>query len=311
MRVVIALGGNALLRRGEPMTEEVQRRNVALAAKAIARIARDHETIVTHGNGPQVGLLALESEAYKAIPAYGLDVLGAESQGMVGFMLEQALRNELPGKTVATLLTSVLVDADDAAFGHPSKPIGPLYSSAEAEDLARTRGWAIAPDGDGLRRVVPSPQPKRILELDAIKAMTEAGILVICGGGGGVPVARTADGTLDGVEGVIDKDATSALLAREIQADVLLLLTDVSAVEVAWGTPAARPLRTTTPSELKKHKFAEGSMAPKVAAAVQFVQGTRRTAAIGAISDAVEVLAGIRGTIVRPDGEPGQRRVLV
>ncbi|HLF76963.1 MAG TPA: carbamate kinase [Dehalococcoidia bacterium] len=301
MRVVVALGGNALLRRGEPMTEEVQRRNVQAAAAAIAEIAREHETVVTHGNGPQVGLLALESEAYKEVPPYGLDVLGAESQGMIGFMLEQALRNQLSQTAVATLLTSVLVDLDDPAFAHPSKPIGPVYTSEVAHEIAQARGWSMAPDGAGFRRIVPSPRPRRVIELEAVQVMVAAGILVICAGGGGVPVARMADGSLDGVEGVIDKDMTSALLAEELGADALLLLTDVAAVQVGWGTADARPLHETTPAELARYQFAAGSMGPKVEAACRFVERARRVAAIGALSDAKAMLCGRAGTIVRPE----------
>ena len=301
MKIVVALGGNALLRRGEPMTEDAQLRNVEVAAQAVATLARDHQVVVTHGNGPQVGLLALESEAYKDVPPYGLDVLGAESQGMIGFMLEQALRNELPQAAVATLLTSVLVDLNDPAFARPSKPIGPVYSPEIAAGLVKERGWTMAPDAGGLRRVVPSPQPLRVMELDAISVMVDAGILVICGGGGGVPVARMPDGRIEGVEGVIDKDMTSALLAEEIGADVLLLLTDVDAVRLGWGTPQARALGQTTPAQLERHQFAAGSMGPKVEAAVRFVRRTGRTAVIGAMSDAVDILDGHKGTIITPD----------
>ena len=298
--VVVALGGNALLRRGEPLTEEVQQRNVAAAAPAVAAVARAHRVVVTHGNGPQIGLLALESEAYQDVPPYGLDVLGAESQGMIGFLLEQALRNALDGRTVATLLTSVLVDADDPAFQAPTKPVGPAYPEDVARELAQARGWHIARDGAAFRRVVPSPRPLAILELEAIRILVEAGVLVICAGGGGVPVVRRADGALDGVEGVVDKDRTAALLAEALGADRLLLLTDVANVYAGWGTAAARPIGETSVSELRRLAFEPGSMGPKVEAACRFAERTGRPASIGALVDAPEILAGRAGTTVRP-----------
>ena len=298
--VVVALGGNALLRRGEPLTEEVQQRNVAAAAPAVAAVARAHRVVVTHGNGPQIGLLALESEAYQDVPPYGLDVLGAESQGMIGFLLEQALRNALDGRTVATLLTSVLVDADDPAFQAPTKPVGPAYPEDVARELAQARGWHIARDGTAFRRVVPSPRPLAILELEAIRILVEAGVLVICAGGGGVPVVRRADGALDGVEGVVDKDRTAALLAEALGADRLLLLTDVANVYAGWGTAAARPIGETSVSELRRLAFEPGSMGPKVEAACRFAERTGRPASIGALVDASQILAGRAGTTVRP-----------
>jgi carbamate kinase len=297
--IVLALGGNALLRRGEPLTEDVQRRNVAVAADAVAAVARFHRVVVTHGNGPQVGLLALESEAYKEVPPYGLDVLGAESQGMIGFFLEQGLRNALNGTAVATLLTTVLVDEADPAFKRPTKFVGPAYSERLGRELAKARGWRIARDGERFRRVVPSPEPKAILELEAIRALIDAGVLVICAGGGGVPVVRR-NGDIAGVAGVIDKDLTSALLAEALDADRLLLLTDVPHVEANWRTPAAQPIRETTVSELRKLDFAPGSMGPKVEAACRFAERTGRPAAIGALADASEIIAGRAGTIVRP-----------
>lgn len=298
MRVVVALGGNALLRRGEPPTEDAQWRNVHVAAEAVASIASEHETIVTHGNGPQVGLLALEAEAYKDVPPYGLDVLGAESQGMIGFMLEQALRNTLPDVPVATILTSVVIDAKDSALSLPTKPVGPVYDEVMARRLATDRGWTVAPDGPFYRRVVPSPLPLEILELRAITALISAGILVICAGGGGVPVIRNTDGELSGVEGVVDKDMTAALLAESLDADWLLLLTDVSAVMADWGTPNARRISRATPDELLALDFAAGSMAPKVEAACRFVERTGRTAGIGALSDAASILKGRAGTVI-------------
>lgn len=300
MRVVVALGGNALLRRGERADADVQRHNVEAAVRAVARLAGDHEVVITHGNGPQVGLLALQAEAYRDVAPYPLDVLGAESEGMIGYLLEQGLRNELPARHAATLLTQVLVDPDDEAFRSPSKPIGPVYPEAEARRLAARRGWAIARDGGGFRRVVPSPQPRGIVELSAIRLLLEAGVIVVCAGGGGIPVVAGADGSLHGVEAVVDKDLASALLAELLGAERLLLLTDVDAVELDWGTPAARPLRATTPRRLRRLSFAAGSMAPKVEAACRFVERTGGVAAIGSLTRAAEVLAGDAGTRIEP-----------
>ena len=296
MRVVVALGGNALLRRGEAPESAAQRRNVDRAVASIAELAREHEVVLTHGNGPQVGLLALQAEAYTQVPAYPLDVLGAESEGMIGYLLEQGLRNELPGREVATLLTQVVVDPGDPAFAAPTKPIGSVYPEADARRLAAERGWAVAPDGDGFRRVVASPEPLEIVELDAIRVLLDGGVLPICVGGGGIPVSR--NGRLAGVEAVIDKDKAAGLLAERLGADALLLLTDVEAVELGWGTPDARPLGMVTVHELREHVFAPGSMAPKVAAACRFVEATEGKAAIGALDRAAEILAGSSGTTV-------------
>ena len=298
MRVVMALGGNALLRRGEPLTEEVQRRNVKVAAEAVAQVAALHQTIVTHGNGPQVGLLALASEAYEEVPAYGLGVLGAESQGMIGFLLEQALRSRLPERSVATLLTSVLVEPDDPGLARPTKPVGPVYREAVARSLGILRGWTVTRDGDGYRRVVASPQPQEILELRAIRAVIDAGVLLICAGGGGVPMVRRPDGELISVDGVVDKDLTSALLAKDLQADVLLLLTDVSSVVRDWNTPQAQPIGQATVAELRALHLAEGSMGPKAEAACRFVERCGGRAVIGALSDAAAMLDGSAGTQV-------------
>jgi carbamate kinase len=247
MRVVAALGGNALLRRGEPLDAETQRRNVAVAADALATVARQHELVVTHGNGPQVGLLALQAEAYPEGGTYPLDVLGAESEGMIGYLLQQSLRNALPERDVATLLTQVRVDAADPAFSAPTKPIGPVYDRGEATAVAASRGWVVRPDGPHWRRVVASPEPAGIVEIETIALLVDAGVLAVCAGGGGVPVVERPDGTLHGVEAVIDKDLVAALLAIELRADALLLLTDVPAVEAGWGTPAARPVPEATP----------------------------------------------------------------
>jgi carbamate kinase len=299
MRVVVALGGNALLKRGEPLTEDVQQRNVVAAADAVAAIAREHEVVITHGNGPQVGLLALESEAYTEVPPYGLDILGAESQGMIGFFLEQALRNELPERPLATILTSVQVDPGDPAFARPSKPVGPVYTEDAAMKLQAERGWTIAADGANFRRVVASPEPLRILEMDAIQVLVENGILVICAGGGGVPVCKDSRGSLNGVEGVVDKDLTSSLLAEALHADWLLLLTDVDAVYSGWRTPECRPVRAATTAELRRLTLEAGSMAPKVEAACRFVERTGGAATIGALADASRMLKGEKGTLIR------------
>ena len=298
MRIVIALGGNALLKRGQKLEAEVQRRNVHTAAAAIAQIAQDNTVIVTHGNGPQVGLLALQAEAYKRVRPYPLDLLGAETEGMIGYLIEQELRNQLPETQVATLLTQIEVDPDDPAFTHPSKPIGPIYNQAEAEKLAERRGWAIAPDGNAYRRVVPSPEPRRILELPTLRLLLAAGVLVVCAGGGGIPVVLSKAGAIHGVEAVIDKDLAAALLARELEADALLLLTDVDAVYLNWDTPEAKPLHEVTPQQLRQYQFAPGSMGPKVEAACRFVEATGGLAGIGRLEDGREILRGRKGTRV-------------
>ena len=302
--VVAALGGNALLRRGEPLSADVQRRNVAGAVGAIAQLAGECSLVVTHGNGPQVGLLALQAASGPDAP-YPLDVLGAETEGMIGYLLEQGLRNVLPDRSVATLLTQVVVDADDPAFRLPTKPIGPVYSEADARRLAASRGWSIAPDGAAFRRLVPSPEPRHIVELSTIRLLLDAGVIVICAGGGGIPVVASATG-LHGVEAVIDKDLAAELLARRLGADVLLLLTDVAAVERDHGTAAATPIRCATPAELAAIAFEPGSMGPKVTAACRFVRRTGGRAAIGALSDAAAMLRGDAGTTVRA-ALPGSR----
>ncbi len=296
-RIVAALGGNALLRRGESPDAATQQRNIDTAVRALAALAQQHELVVTHGNGPQVGLLALQSAAYGDVAPYPLDVLGAESEGMIGYLVEQGLENALPGRRVATLLTQVVVDAGDPAFARPTKPIGPVYDAETAATLARERRWAVAADGPGFRRVVASPEPREIVELEAIRLLVEAGIVVVCTGGGGIPVTR--NGALHGVEAVIDKDLAAALLAAELGADFLLLLTDVAAVEADWGSPSARPIREAAPAELRASTFAAGSMGPKVEAACRFVERTGGTAGIGALADAGEIVAGRRGTIIR------------
>jgi carbamate kinase len=302
MRIVVALGGNALLRRGEPLSAENQQRNIQVAAEAVAALTRDHEVIVTHGNGPQVGLLALQSEAYRDAPPFPLDVLGAQSEGMIGYLLEQGLRNALPEREVAIVLTQTIVDADDSAFERPSKPVGPLYGEVEALRLAEEHGWSVARDGAAYRRVVPSPEPRRIVELQPIRTLLESGVLVICAGGGGIPVVEQ-DGALVGVEAVLDKDLSSALLALNLQADMLLLLTDVSTVWDGWGTSEPRAIRSGSPAALQSMSFAAGSMGPKIEAACRFVDDTGQVAAIGALRDAAAIVRGEAGTEVRRGDE--------
>jgi carbamate kinase len=301
MLVVVALGGNALLRRGEAPTAEAQRRNVALAAASLAPVAHEHDVVICHGNGPQVGLLALQAQAYAEIPPYPLDVLDAESEGMIGYVIEQELGNQLPERKIATLLTQVVVDSDDPAFANPSKPIGPVYRPEDGSRLARDRGWRMVSDGAGLRRAVPSPEPKRILEMATIRLLLAARVIVVCAGGGGIPVTVSPAGRVAGVEAVIDKDLTAALLGSELGAGALLILTDVDAVYTDWGTPRARPLRAASPDAIGACRFAAGSMAPKIAAARRFVTGTGGRAMIGALGDAARVLAGAAGTTIRAD----------
>ncbi|MBN9623134.1 MAG: carbamate kinase [Actinobacteria bacterium] len=298
MRILVALGGNALLRRGQSADAATQRRNVEDAAVVLSELAAEHDLVIAHGNGPQVGLLALQSESYRSVHPYPLDVLGAESEGMVGYLLELALRNQIPDRDIATLLTETTVDADDPAFEEPTKPIGPVYSGAEAARLRAERGWVIGRDGDRFRRLVPSPEPQAISELRPLRLLVDAGVLVICAGGGGVPVTVGADGRLRGVEGVVDKDLTAALLARRLDADLLLMLTDVDAVHLGWGTERDHALREATVDQLRERDFAAGSMAPKVEAACRFVEATDGTAAIGALGDAVRVVGGDAGTLV-------------
>lgn len=302
MRIVVALGGNALLRRGEPLTAVQQRQNVRVAAEALAPLARDHELVISHGNGPQVGLLALQGAAYRADEAYPLDVLDAETEGMIGYMIEQEMGNLLPAdRQLATLLTQIEVEPSDPAFTHPSKPIGPVYAELVARRLAQEKGWSIAPDGEGYRRVVPSPRPRCILELGVIEILVDLGVIVICAGGGGIPVVSRKDGSLAGIEAVIDKDAASALLARELKADALLLLTDIEAVYRDWGEREARAIRRISPQAIGEYAFAAGSMGPKVQAACEFVEQSGGIAAIGSLKDAAAILRGEAGTVITAD----------
>jgi len=306
VRIVVALGGNALLRRGEKPSPEAQRRNLQTATTALAGLALEHSLVVTHGNGPQVGLLAIQSEAVSNVATLPLDILGAQTQGMIGYLIEDELRDELAGKReVATLLTQVEVDANDAAFKNPSKPIGPIYSEATASERARQHQWSMARDGEDWRRVVPSPEPMRILEIHSVRLLLDANVVVICAGGGGVPVVAEAGGGWRGVEAVVDKDLSAALLADQLDADVLLLLTDVDAVYEDWETDRAKPIRNATPKRLRQRSFAAGSMGPKVEAACRFVEAEphdsragSRVAYIGALGDADRMLGGEFGTKV-------------
>lgn len=295
MLVVVALGGNALVRRGQRPEAEIQRRNMGVAARPIADLAREHRLLITHGNGPQIGLLALEAEAYKDVHPYPLDMLGAESQGLVGYMLQDSLSHLIPDETVAAVVTRVLVDEADPAFEVPRKPIGPVYTKEVGQRLAQERGWKVAPDGLWWRRVVPSPDPKEIIDLPSIKALTNSGAIVICAGGGGIPVTRTKEG-LRGVEAVIDKDLTSSLLAVELEADLLLILTDVEGIAADWGLEAQRWLREASPLELRSLEFASGSMGPKVEGACRFVEATGKPAIVGPLNDPSGAMAGRTGT---------------
>ena len=297
MRIVVALGGNALLRRGQPMTAENQRENVRIAAKALAPITDGNQLVISHGNGPQVGLLALQSAAYEEVEAYPLDVLGAQTEGMIGYMIEQELGNLLPIEVpFATILTMVEVDPEDPAFQNPIKPIGPIYTQEDAKLLETEKGWVMKPDGEYWRRVVPSPEPHRIFEMRPIHWLLEKGTIVICAGGGGIPTIFDSEGNLEGVEVVIDKDRASSLLAFELEADLLIMATDADGVYLNWGTDSAEKISTTTPDEIEKHEFEAGSMGPKVEAACDFVRRTGQRAVIGALADLPAMVAGTAGT---------------
>jgi carbamate kinase len=300
MRIVIALGGNALLQRGQPMTAENQRANIRLAAERIAAVAPGNQIVIAHGNGPQVGLLALQDAAYEEVAPYPLDVLGAETEAMIGYVIEQELGNLLPfEQPFATLLTMIEVDPGDPAFGNPTKPIGPVYDKSTAERLAAEHGWVIAPDGDKYRRVVASPKPKRIFEINPIRMLVEQGVIVICAGGGGIPTMYGEDGKLHGVEAVIDKDLAAALLAKELDADLLVIATDVDGVYTGWGTPEQTKLGTVTVADVVAMKLPAGSMGPKVAAACAFATQTGNEAVIGSLADIDKIVEGAAGTRVR------------
>jgi carbamate kinase len=297
MRIVVALGGNALLKRGQPLTAQAQRENIKIAAEALAKIAVGNELIITHGNGPQVGLLALQGNAYKPDELYPLDVLGAETEGMIGYMIEQEVGNLVPAeRPVATLLTMVEVDPKDPAFNNPTKFIGPVYEEADAKKIAQDNNWSIKADGKKWRRVVPSPLPKRIIEINPIRWLLEKNTIVIASGGGGIPTMYDSDHNLQGVEAVIDKDLSSELLARELNADLYIMATDVHAVYLNWDTSAQQGIKQINPANLAEHVFAAGSMGPKVNAACQFARITGKVVAIGALVDLEDIVAGTAGT---------------
>ncbi|ALV37539.1 carbamate kinase [Streptomyces sp. CdTB01] len=303
MRIVVALGGNALLHRGERPDARVQTENIVRVATALAALAQENELVITHGNGPQIGLLALESATDPALSApYPLDVLGAQTQGMIGSLLVRALHDALPGRKIAALVTHTLVRTDDPAFDRPTKFVGQVYSRSRAQALARERGWSVARDTSGWRRVVPSPSPVSFVETETIHDLLAADTLVVCAGGGGVPVVADPDcGGLTGVEAVVDKDLAAALLAQDLKADFLLILTDVPCVYAGFGTPDQRPVLDATPIELRRGGFPSGSMGPKAEAAARFVARTGALAAIGALDAAYEIVHGRSGTLVRPD----------
>jgi carbamate kinase len=310
-RVVVALGGNALIRRGQQGSTAVQRQNLLGAARALADLERmGHELILTHGNGPQVGFLAIEADAARdSVPSPPLDVLVAESEGQIGYLLAQALCAQfaMEGRTrsVAVVLSQTVVDPADPAFRVPSKPVGPTYDRRTAEAMAREHLWTIAPDGSGWRRVVASPRPLEIVEAASIRTLVDAGVIVIASGGGGIPVRRLASGALAGVEAVVDKDYTAVVLAEAAGADALLLLTDVDAVYWAWDAPERSRIRRLTPEAAgawaRDGTLAAGSMGPKVMAASDFARRTGRLAAIGSLEQAKEVLAGQAGTRIETD----------
>ncbi len=299
MRLVIAVGGNALLERGEVPLAEIQEGHVDVAVAALAPLAHDHDLVITHGNGPQVGLLANESATDPDLPSpYPLDVLGAQTQGMIGYFFLQAIKNALPAREVVSLICQTEVAADDPAFTHPTKFVGPIYTEEEARRLAPLRGWQVRPDGPSWRRVVASPEPLAILELHAIRLLLGDGAVVICAGGGGIPVLRGRDGRLRGAEAVIDKDLSASLLAQVLQADALVILTDVANVETGFGTDAERPIGRTTTAALRSLSFPDGSMGPKIEAACRFVDATGKPAMIGRLSEAAELVRGTCGTVV-------------
>jgi carbamate kinase len=301
MRIVTALGGNALLRRGQPMTAENQRANIRIAAEALAPIARKHELVISHGNGPQVGLLALQASSYNETEVYPLDVLGAQTEGMIGYLIEQELGNILPfEQPFASILTMVEVDINDPAFKNPTKPIGPVFEEEEAKKLIKEKKWVMKKEGDKWRRFVPSPIPQRIFEMRPIKWLLDKGTIVICTGGGGIPTVYNDERKLTGADVVIDKDYAGALLAKELEADLYVMATDTDAVYTDWGTPEARALRNVSYQDLKNEDFDSGSMGPKVISACWFAEKTGKKAAIGSLTDLEKIVAGEKGTIISP-----------
>lgn len=302
MRIMVALGGNALLQRGQVPDAESQVENIRIAAKALAPLTDEHEVVITHGNGPQVGVLAMESAADPRLTrSYPFDALGAMTQGLIGYWILQAMGNERPYRQFASIINQTLVAQDDPAFDNPTKFVGEAYSEEQAKELAARQGWQAKQDGDYWRRVVPSPRPREIIETKLIDHLLDESIIVVCAGGGGVPVVRTETGDLRGVEAVIDKDLSAALLAQRLKADRLLVLTDVPHVIDGFGTEAARPIRHTTPAELRAMDFPAGSMGPKVEAVCRFVDAARKPAAIGNLAEAQALVHGEQGTYITPD----------
>jgi carbamate kinase len=286
------------------MTAENQRRNVRIAVEALAPLCREHQIVISHGNGPQVGLLALQGAAYTEVGAYPLDVLGAQTEGMIGYMIEQELGNILPfEQPFATILSMVEVDPNDPAFENPTKPIGPVYTREESERLAAEKGWTMAADGDKFRRVVASPRPQRIFQIRPVKWLLEKGCIVICAGGGGIPTMYRPGRKLQGAEAVVDKDLASSLLARELEVDQFIMATDADAVYLDWGTPAQRAIRRASPAALREIQFPAGSMGPKILAAIEFAEATGKTAAIGALHDLVALSEGKAGTIITDEAD--------
>jgi carbamate kinase len=312
VRIVVAVGGNALLERGESPDAEIQQRHIRVAVDALAPLARSDQLVITHGNGPQVGLLALESATDPVLTRpYPLDVLVAQTQGMIGYWFLQGFQNAVEGREIAGVITQTLVSAADPGFADPAKFVGPGYPEAEARRIAAERGWTVKADGNAWRRVVASPQPLRIVETRLIRQLLDSGAVVICAGGGGAPVVRNRLGELEGIEAVVDKDTATGLLAEALDADVLLVLTDVASVQTDYGTPAARPIHRATPADLRALGFPAGSMGPKVEAVCRFVELTGGTAAIGSLRDVDAILAGKAGTVVTPSGtysDPDDRR---
>jgi carbamate kinase len=303
MRIVVALGGNALLKRGETPDNDIQEANVAVAVAALAPLALEHELVITHGNGPQVGVLAIQSASDPNLTrSFPFDVLGAQTQGMIGYWLLQALQNELPGRQIAAIINQTLVSVADPAFADPTKFIGEIYDETRARALATERGWTVKPDGAHWRRVVASPQPRRVVETRLIRLLLTNGTVVVCAGGGGVPVIRNQHGRLEGIEAVVDKDFTALVLAEALDADALLILTDVPNVYRDFGTPQQQPINHTTPAAMRQHDFPAGSMGPKVEAACRFVETTGGIAGIGRLQDTAAILAGTAGTILTPTG---------
>jgi carbamate kinase len=273
--------------------------NIRIAAKQLAAIHKNHELVIAHGNGPQVGLAALMDAAYTDVDPYPLDVLGAKTIGMIGYIIEQELGNIIPFEDhIVTVLTQILVDQADPAFQNPTKPVGPVYSEEEAEKLRREEGWSMAPDGEYFRKVVPSPLPKRIIEISAIKTLVDNDYVVICAGGGGIPVAYDENRKLFGVEAVIDKDLASGLLAKGLDAEMFVMLTDVANVFIGFGTAKQKAIRAAHPDALEALDFAAGSMGPKVLGACKFVRETGHQSAIGQLSELTEIMASEAGTLI-------------